>query len=404
MKRVFLIVLDSVGIGEMPDAAQYGDAGSNTLAAAASSDKFSMENMRQLGLFNIDGVTCGEKVVKPKGAVARMAEASKGKDTTIGHWEIAGLVSEKPLPTYPNGFPQEVLDAFSKAVGRGVLCNKPYSGTEVIKDYGEEHLKSGDLIVYTSADSVFQIAAHEEKVPVKELYEICEKAREILQGEHGVGRVIARPFVGEPGNFTRTANRHDYSLVPPGKTMLNVLKDAGFTVAGVGKINDIFAGSGITEMVRTKGNEEGIERTLEYLQKDFEGLCFINLVDYDMLYGHRNDVEGYAKALTYFDERLPELLKLLRPEDMLMITADHGCDPSTASTDHSREYTPLVVYGECVKGGMNLGTRDSFADIAATILDYFGIHGETEGKIMDIFLESDWKLYKNLGGHTSVNI
>ena len=386
MKRVFLIVLDSVGIGEMPDAAEYGDEGSNTLAAAATSEYFLMKNMGELGLFHIDGVTCREAVGQPKGAVARLAEASKGKDTTIGHWEIAGLVSHKPLPTYPDGFPKEVLDAFSEATGRGVLCNKPYSGTEVIKDYGEEHMRTGDLIVYTSADSVFQIAAHEEIVPVPELYEICEKARELLVGEHGVGRVIARPFVGEPGNFTRTTNRHDYSLQPPGVTMLNVLKEAGLTVSGVGKIYDIFAGSGLTETVRTKGNEDGINRTIENLGKEFEGLCFVNLVDYDMLYGHRNDVEGYAKALTYFDERLPEMLSLLRDDDVLMITADHGCDPATPSTDHSREYVPFVAYGKNVRAGVNLGTRDSFSDIAATVLDYFGVSGDIQGTPMDIWV------------------
>lgn len=385
MKRVFLIVLDSVGIGEMPDAAEYGDAGSNTLASAAAGTCFEMEEMRRLGLFNIDGVTCREGDLEPLGAVARMSERSKGKDTTIGHWEIAGLVSESPLPTYPNGFPQEVLDAFSKEVGRGVLCNKPYSGTEVIKDYGEEHLRTGDLIVYTSADSVFQIAAHEEKVPIEELYDICKKARRLLQGRHGVGRVIARPFVGEPGNFTRTANRHDYSLEPPGDTMLNILSGEGFDVIAVGKINDIFAGSGITQMVRTKNNDEGIDRTLEYLDKDFRGLCFVNLVDYDMLYGHRNDVEGYAKALTAFDKRLPQILGKLRDEDVLMITADHGCDPATPSTDHSREYTPYVAYGEPVRAGVNLHTRDSFADIAATILEYFGLQQKTAGTPMDIW-------------------
>lgn len=384
MKRVFLIVLDSVGIGEMPDAAEYGDVGSNTLAAAAGSPSFSMENMRKLGLFNIDGVTCCRGTDAPLGAYARMGEASKGKDTTIGHWEIAGLISDKPLPTYPNGFPTEVTEAFSKVTGRGVLCNKPYSGTDVIRDYGEEHMKSGDLIVYTSADSVFQIAAHEDVVPVEELYHICEQAREILQGKHGVGRVIARPFIGEPGNFTRTANRHDYSLVPPEKTMLNYLQEAGLSVSGVGKIYDIFAGSGITEMVRTKNNEEGIDRTVEYLKKDFEGLCFINLVDYDMIYGHRNDVNGYAAALTYFDERLPELTGLLRDEDILMITADHGCDPSTPSTDHSREYTPLVITGKCIKAGRNLGTRHTFADIGATILEYLGVPGEIAGKPLEI--------------------
>lgn len=376
MKRVFLIVLDSVGIGEMPDAAEYGDAGSNTLKAASTSPYFSMPNMRKLGYFNIDGVDIGEKEEHPLGSFARMTEVSKGKDTTIGHWEIAGVISPTPLPTYPNGFPQEVLDEFKKRTGRGVLCNKPYSGTDVIRDYGEEHLKTGDLIVYTSADSVFQIAAHEDLVPIEKLYEYCEIAREMLQGEHGVGRVIARPFIGEPGSFTRTSRRHDYSLQPPKTTMLDVLCEKGFDVLSVGKIIDIFAEKGITEYVRTAGNEEGIERTLEYMKKDFEGLAFINLVDYDMLYGHRNDVEGYAKALTYFDERLPELLAAMHDEDILMITADHGCDPITPSTDHSREYTPLLMYGKPIEAGVNYGTRESFADIAATILNYFGITAE----------------------------
>lgn len=389
MKRVFLIVLDSVGIGELPDAGRYGDEGSNTIGSAATSSEFSMENMGRLGLFQIDGVTCGEKVSNPQGSFARMTEVSNGKDTTIGHWEIAGIVSRQPLPTYPDGFPKEVLDAFSEAVGRGVLCNKPYSGTEVIERYGEEHMKTGKLIVYTSADSVFQIAAHEDVVPVEELYRICQKAREILVGEHGVGRVIARPFTGEPGAFKRTANRHDYSLVPPAKTMLDYLKEAGLTVAAVGKINDIFAGQGITEMVRTKNNEEGIDRTIEYLQKNFRGLCFINLVDYDMIYGHRNDVDGYARALTTFDKRLPEILEKLQEEDILIITADHGCDPATESTDHSREYTPLIITGHRVKKGNNLGTRKSFADIAATVLQYFGVEGEIAGTPMDILEESE---------------
>ena len=304
-----------------------------------------------------------------------------GKDTTIGHWEIAGHISPKPMPTYPNGFPQDVIDAFSKAVGRGVLCNKPYSGTEVIKDYGEEHMKTGKLIVYTSADSVFQIAAHEDIVPVEELYRYCKIAREILQGEHGVGRVIARPFIGTPGNFTRTPRRHDFSLVPP-LTMLNQLQEAGKEVLSVGKIKDIFAGSGITDFVYTSGNEEGIERTLENMDREFEGLSFTNLVDYDMLYGHRNDVDGYAKALTYFDQRLPELLGKLRDDDLLMITADHGCDPSTPSTDHSREYTPFIMYGKNAPTGKNFGTRKTFADIGATVLEYFGIPRRISGEPM----------------------
>lgn len=383
MKRVFLIVLDSLGIGEMEDAEAYGDKGTNTLRSVSKSPAFAMPNMRELGLFNLDGVDCGEKVETPTARIARMKEASKGKDTTIGHWEIAGILSEKPLPTYPNGFPGEVLEAFSKRTGRGVLCNKPYSGTAVIQEYGDAHMSTGDLIVYTSADSVFQIAAHEDIVPVEQLYEYCRIAREILQGEHGVGRVIARPFTGPcGGHFTRTPRRHDFSLLPPGTTMLDQLKDAGKSVISVGKIKDIFAGRGITEGVYTKGNEEGIERTLAYLEQDFEGLCFVNLVDYDMLYGHRNDVDGYAGALAYFDKQLPEIMGRLREEDILMITADHGCDPGyTVSTDHSREYTPFLMYGEKVTPG-NLGTRETFADIGATVLTYFGIKPEFSGASM----------------------
>ncbi|NLL80234.1 MAG: phosphopentomutase [Clostridiales bacterium] len=382
MKRVFLIVLDSFGIGELPDAGEYGDKGTNTLASVTGSPYFSMPHMGKLGLFNIDGVDVGEKESDPIGVVARMKEASKGKDTTIGHWEIAGIYSGKPLPTYPEGFPQEVLLEFTKRTGREILCNKPYSGTEVIRDYGDEHVRTGKLIVYTSADSVFQIAAHEEVVPVEELYRYCEIARELLQGEHGVGRVIARPFIGKNGNYTRTPRRHDYSLTPPGVTMLDQLSENGYTVAAIGKIKDIFAGKGITEFVYTKGNEEGIERTLEYLDKDFEGLCFINLVDYDMLYGHRNDVDGYAKALTFFDEQLTMMLSKLREEDILMITADHGCDPGyVQSTDHSREYTPFIMCGRGMKP-KNLGTRETFADIGATVLDYFGIKPAFAGTSM----------------------
>lgn len=379
MKRVFLTVLDSVGIGEMPDAADYGDAGSNTLAAAASSEFFSMPNMEKLGLFQIDGVSCGPRKKEDfQGAVGRMTERSRGKDTTIGHWEIAGMVSEQPLPTFPNGFPEELLEAFSRESGRGVLCNRPYSGTEVIKDFGRKHVETGDLIVYTSADSVFQIAAHEAVVPVEELYHYCEIARRLCTGKYAVGRVIARPFEGE-WPYKRTSKRHDYSLMPPKKTMLNYLSEAGLDVLAVGKINDIFAGSGVTEMVRTANNGEGMDRTLEYAARDFHGLTFTNLVDYDMLYGHRNDVDGYAKALSYFDSRLPELLHAMREEDILMITADHGCDPSTPSTDHSREYTPLVIAGAPVKVNVNLGTRSTFADIAATILEYLGVEGKTDG-------------------------
>lgn len=382
MKRVFLIVLDSFGIGEMEDAEVYGDKGTNTLKSVSASPAFAMPNMGALGLFNLDGVTCGERTDSPTARIARMKEASKGKDTTIGHWEIAGILSKKPLPTYPEGFPKEVLDAFSRATGRGVLCNKPYSGTEVIQAYGGEHVRTGDLIVYTSADSVFQIAAHEDVVPVETLYEYCSLAREILQGEHGVGRVIARPFIGTSGNYTRTPRRHDYSLLPPAVTMLDQLKEAGKDVISVGKIKDIFAGKGITEAIYTKGNEEGIEQTLAYLEKDFEGLCFVNLVDYDMLYGHRNDVDGYARALAYFDGKLPEILGRLKEEDILMITADHGCDPGyKVSTDHSREHTPFLMYGRPVTPG-NLGTRETFADIGATVLNYFGIRPEFAGTSM----------------------
>ncbi len=382
MKRVFLIVLDSFGIGEMEDAADYGDKGTSTLRSVFASPEFSMPNMTQMGLFNMDGVDFGNPVANPTARIARMKEASRGKDTTIGHWEIAGVLSKKPLPTYPNGFPEDVLKAFSEATGRGVLCNKPYSGTEVIKDYGDEHVKTGKVIIYTSADSVFQIAAHEDVVPVETLYEYCRIARKILQGEHGVGRVIARPFIGADGNYTRTPKRHDFSLEPPATTMLDQLKENGKAVISVGKIKDIFAGRGITDFVYTKGNEEGIEMTLSYLDQDFEGLCFVNLVDFDMLYGHRNDVDGYAKALHYFDSKLPEIIGKLREEDVLMITADHGCDPGyKESTDHSREHTPFLMYGAKVTPG-NLGTRETFADIGATVLDYFGIKPAFDGTSM----------------------
>lgn len=382
MKRVFLIVLDSVGIGAMPDAEEYGDEGSNTLLAASKSSYFAMPNMQSLGFYNIDGVTIEKKAQNPLASFARMKELSKGKDTTIGHWEIAGIVSEAPLPTYPNGFPDALIEEFKRRTKRGVLCNRPYSGTEVIRDYGKKHKETGDLIVYTSADSVFQIAAHEEVVPVETLYEYCRIARKMLVGKHGVGRVIARPFIGEDGNFKRTARRHDFSLEPPSDTMLDLLKLSGYDVISIGKIIDIFAGRGITEYVRTAGNEEGIEKTIEYMDRDFHGLCFVNLVDYDMLYGHRNDVDGYAKALTYFDKQLPRLLSHMKKEDVLIITADHGCDPSTPSTDHSREYTPFLMVGEGVPVGKNFGTRNGFCDIAATVLKLFGLQGNGMGVSM----------------------
>ncbi len=381
MKRVFLIVLDSCGIGEAPDAAAFGDVGANTLKSASKGKDFDLSNMAKLGLYNIDGIDWAEGTETPTGAYARLTESSMGKDTTIGHWEMAGLISPKPMPTYPEGFPEEVIRKFEEATGRGTLVNLPYSGTQVINEYGDEMVKSGKLIVYTSADSVFQIAAHEAVVPVEQLYEYCRIARKILQGEHAVGRVIARPFIGESGNYTRTPRRHDFSLEPTGITMLDQIKDAGLDVIGVGKINDIFAGKGISEYVYTKDNAEGIERTLEYMDKDFTGLCFTNLVDTDMIYGHRRDIDGYAAALTYFDRKLPEMLSKLKEGDALMITADHGCDPGfMKTTDHTREYVPFVAAGAVVPG--NYGTRESFADIAATILKGLGIEKKTDGKEM----------------------
>ena len=380
MKRVFLIVLDSFGIGGMPDSESFGDVGVNTLRACASSKELQIPNMIAAGLGNIDGVEALPKTNAPTGAFARLNEASMGKDTTIGHWEIAGLVSKRPLPTYPNGFPQEVLDAFSAATGRGCLCNLPYSGTDVIRDYGEEQLKTGNWIVYTSADSVFQVAAHEELIPLEELYDACHKARKLLQGEHGVGRVIARPFVGTPGNFQRTSNRHDYSLEPPGTTLLDALQKAGKATIGVGKIYDIFAGIGVSDHVYNKSNTNGMEHTLNYAAQDFEGLCFVNLVDFDMLYGHRRDIDGYAKALTEFDAWLPKLMEQLGKDDIVMITADHGCDPAyTATTDHTREYVPLLVLGQKVKP-VNMGTRKSFADIAATVAELLNVELDTPGE------------------------
>ena len=373
MKRIFLIVLDSFGIGAMPDSESFGDVGVNTLAACATSPFLNIPNMVAAGLGNIDGVSCLPKAVSPTGAVARMQESSMGKDTTIGHWEIAGIVSPDPLPTYPNGFPQEVLDAFEEATGRGCLCNLPYSGTDLIRDYGQEHLDTGKWIVYTSADSVFQVAAHEELVPLEELYEACHKARNILRGKHGVGRVIARPFVGDKENgFKRTSNRHDYSLEPPKTTMLDAIKEAGLASIAVGKIHDIFAGYGDTEFVFNKSNANGMEHALHYANQDFTGLCFVNLVDFDMQFGHRRDIDGYAKALNEFDGWLPRLLEKLNEEDLVMITADHGCDPAyTATTDHTREYVPLLVLGKNVMP-VNLGTRKSFSDIAATVTELLG--------------------------------
>lgn len=381
MKRVFLIVLDSFGIGEAPDAAEYGDQGSNTLAACFRSGFLEVPNLKKLGLFNVDGVTCGPKESAPMGAFGRCREVSMGKDTTTGHWEIAGLVSQRAMPTYPHGFPEEIIREYERLTGRKVLCNRPYSGTDVIRDYGEEAQKNGDLIVYTSADSVFQVAAHEETVPVEELYRCCRLARKLMTGEHGVGRIIARPFVGEPGSYVRTSNRHDFSLNPPGDTLLDrISAQPGLSMLSVGKIVDIFAGRGVTEAYRTENNAEGIERAVELTRKDFNGLCFVNLVDFDMIYGHRNDAKGYAQALSYFDRQFPRLLEGLGSDDLLMITADHGCDPSTPSTDHSREYVPWLTAGSQVQKGKSLGTLPTLADISATILEYFRLPPLAWGK------------------------
>ena len=381
MKRIFLIVLDSFGIGAMPDSESFGDVGVNTLASCATSPYLHIPNMIAAGLGNIDGVECIPKVANPTGAIARLTEKSMGKDTTIGHWEIAGLVSNDPLPTYPQGFPEEVLEPFKAATGRGVLANAPWSGTAVLDAYGEKHMRSGDLIVYTSADSVFQIAAHEDIVPPEQLYEYCRIARKILQGKHGVGRVIARPFVGDKaGSFKRTANRHDFSLEPPKATLLDAVKAKGLASIGVGKIYDIFAGIGTTEHVYNQSNANGMEHTVNFAKKDFNGLCFVNLVDFDMQFGHRRDIDGYAKALTEFDAWLGNFLPTLGEDDLVMITADHGCDPGyTATTDHTREYVPLLILGKGVKTE-NLGTRDSFADIAATVAEMLDVELDTPGK------------------------
>ena len=379
MKRVFLIVLDSFGIGAMEDSPKFGDVGVNTLASCAASGKLHIPNMVKFGLGNIAGVDCLPKVDAPQGAYGRMEEASQGKDTTIGHWEIAGIVSADPLPTYPEGFPEEVLKPFREQTGRGVLANAPWSGTEVLEAFGKQHMDSGDLIVYTSADSVFQVAAHEEIVPPEQLYEYCRIARKILQGKHGVGRVIARPFVGQPGSFKRTANRHDFSLEPPKETLLDAVKAAGKDSIAVGKIYDIFAGRGTTEHVYNTSNRNGMEHADTYVDKDFSGLCFVNLVDFDMTFGHRRNPEGYAQALNEFDTWLGAFVKKLGAEDILMITADHGCDPGyQATTDHTREYVPLLVIGQQVKP-CDLGTLPNFADLGATVADLLAVSLDTPG-------------------------
>ena len=376
-KRVFIIVLDSVGIGYAPDAADFGDYGANTMKRISASDKFFVPNLIKMGLGNIDGVDYLEKVENPTATVVKLREKSRGKDTTTGHWEMMGIISERPMPTYPDGFPSEILDQFSKECGRGVLCNKPYSGTDVIRDYGKAHVDSGDLIVYTSADSVFQIAAHEDLVPPEALYEYCRIARRILTGEHAVGRVIARPFIGEEGDYRRTENRHDFSLTPPKKTAMDAIGDSGLDVISVGKIYDIFSGAGIKESLPTHNNKEGMEVLLEAQKKEFTGLCFANLVDFDMLFGHRQNIDGYANALSEFDAWLPKFIDGMSDSDVLMITADHGCDPGDESTDHTREMVPLFIYGAKVEP-KNFGTALGFDSIGKTACDLLGVEYECD--------------------------
>lgn len=382
IKRVFLIVLDSFGIGCAPDAADFGDGRCNTLASLTTSPELHAPNLTKLGLFNIDGVGCGTPADSPIGTFARLRELSRGKDTTIGHWEIAGIVSEQPMPTYPNGFPTEILEQLSAACdGKKILCNKPYSGTQVIHDYGREQEETGGLIVYTSADSVLQIAANEADVPVERLYDYCRAARGIMQGEHGVGRIIARPYVGSYLNYERTAHRHDFSLDPTGDTMMDALVRQGREVIAVGKISDIFAGRGVTRSTGVnENNADGMEKTLRIQQENFTGLCFVNLVDFDMTYGHRRDIAGYARATTEFDVQLGTFMEHMREDDVLMITADHGCDPGAPGTDHTREYVPLLVYGAPIRKGVNLGTYPTFAMIGATVADMFGAGLTTKGE------------------------
>lgn len=380
INRVILMVMDSVGIGEMADAEDYGDQGAATLQNIGNTvGGLELPNLEKLGLGKIESIAGLSSDIEAEGAYGKAAEKSKGKDTTTGHWEIAGLISEQPFPTYPDGFPAEVMDEFEKAIGRESLANKPASGTVIIEELGEEHMESGKPIVYTSADSVFQIAAHEEVVPVEELYDYCRKAREILQGEHAVARVIARPFVGEPGNFKRTERRKDFSLTPPEPTVLNNLKEAGFEVNAVGKITYIFNHSGISDAVTTADNMEGVDKTIEYLKNSDQGLIFTNLVDFDQNYGHRRNVNGYAEALKAFDERIPEIKAAMKEDDLLIITADHGCDPTHKGTDHTREYIPLIIYGEKLEKDVDLGVHSSFSDIAATISDIFKLEQSISG-------------------------
>ena len=380
IKRCFVIVLDSYGIGREPDAPDFGDDVCNTLKTISQSPKYDTPNMKKIGLFNIDGVDCGTPVEKPIGSFARLRELSRGKDTTTGHWEIGGVISENPMPTFLDGFPQEVIDKLEKAFGKKILCNKPYSGTAVIHDYGREQKETGGLIVYTSADSVLQIAAHEDDVPVEQLYDYCRTARKIMQGKYGVGRIIARPYVGEYPNYERTPRRHDVSLDPTGDTMLAALQRKGLATIGVGKISDIFAGRGVSRTLGVnKDNNDGMEKTLKVMDEDFTGLCFVNLVDFDMVYGHRRNIDGYAQAATDFDKQLGEFMAKMKDDDVLMITADHGCDPGAPGTDHTREYVPLLIYGKHIKQGLNLGTYPTFAQIGATVADMFDADLQTKG-------------------------
>jgi len=380
VRRLYIIVLDGFGIGALPDAAAFGDGDVHTLQTIAASPAFSVPHMEWLGLFNIEGVELGRRTPGPVASFARCAERSKGKDTTTGHWEIAGIVSETPMPTFPNGFPPELVARLETAFGRKIICNKPYSGTEVIQDYGREHEKSGALIVYTSADSVLQIACHERVASAELLYEYCQKARAICTGPYAVGRVIARPFVGDYPEYHRTAGRHDYSLLPPEDTILDAVLGASMTTIGVGKISDIFAGRGVERHIAMNGNEDGMKKTIATQEEDFRGLCFVNLVDFDMQYGHRRDVDGYADAASRFDLQLGEFIGRMKPEDVLMITADHGCDPGAPGSDHTREYVPLLIYGQSVRGGVDLGTRSTFADIGATAAEMLGVSLHTAGK------------------------
>ena len=374
INRVILIVLDSVGIGALPDAEEYGDKGANTLVHTAQEiGGFNLPNLEKLGLGKIADIQGIDSNLKAEGVYTKMKEKSIGKDTTTGHWELAGLVSERPFPVYPDGFPDEVIKPFEEKIGKKVLGNKPASGTVIIEELGREHLESGRPIVYTSADSVFQIAAHEEIISVDELYEMCEIARDILQGEHGVARVIARPFIGKPGSLTRTDRRKDFSLAPPQATVLDKLKDKGMAVMAVGKIEDIFSNKGITDSNHTVDNMDSVDAVLDFLKEDKESFIFANLVEFDMVYGHRRNPKGYAQALKDFDIRLPEILDHMKKDDVLMITADHGCDPTFKGTDHTREYVPLLVFGEKIKKDFNLEIRESFADLAATVAEVFGV-------------------------------